>query len=982
MKKILILFIFIGLGSLTAQTFLPKITRLQKQSVTYKEGIKDIKILAVMVDFQVDDFDLTYGDGKFGTIYSKDYGNDIIDPLPHNKSYFESHLEFAVNYFNKASNGIVNIEYSVLPEVYTVSNPMREYSPTGDESFERLGNFAKEVWSLVNNANPNFDFSQYNTFMIFHAGVGKDISTREIFGEARDLPSIYLSLNSLQKFYGQNFAGFEMNDATNITNTIILPETESREETTIGGKALIELSINGLIVSSIASRMGLPDLFDSETGKSAIGRFGLMDGQSLFAFGGLFPPEPSAWEKIFLGWEEPLVIDADSANIVITASEVAELEDTKIVKVPINSTEYFLIENRRRDANNDGVKIKYKVAGQIRTIKFDDDLDNFNNGSVDTLSGVILNVDEFDWALPGSGILIWHIDEKIIADNLDENRINVGKNRGVDLEEADGIQDIGEEFTTVFGNLVISEGDKFDFWYNGNTSKLYKNEFSSNTKPSSKTNSGANSLLSISNISDQANKMSFDVSFGDGNINLLNKIVLNEKVSSIKLSSTLNNNLAFASSENDIIEIKNNQTFKDFSNVNFTLYEDNNHAVLFGVFGDTLKIKDFENVNSLSISLDNTITSPLVFSKKSDDIIKIYLGSASGHLLIYEYSLSLGNAILSSSTEFTTTPISQIAVIDNYILVSSGMELNDSDGNKFDLSEAIEQISVSKNSDGSYTILAKSETSIFSISSLDNNLAQIFSSENTISNFSLADLKNDGGNYIVFTENNRVNVINLNGSVAEGFPFITKENFSFIGTPLIADINNDSYSDILATNTNGDVFAISGNSAKIINEFPLSIGGEFNGKQAIVKRENDLLLASVTTLGEIFLWSINSKGEVDWGNKYGNNANTSSLGVASNDNYITTYFPKDKTYNWPNPVYGDVTYIRTYVAEDSNIEVKIFDLAGDLVDELSFFAQGGLDTEYSWNVSNIQSGAYIARLKANSVNGKSENKIIKIAIIK
>ena len=56
---------------------------------------------------------------------------------------------------------------------------------------------------------------------------------------------------------------------------------------------------------------------------------------------------------------------------------------------------------------------------------------------------------------------------------------------------------------------------------------------------------------------------------------------------------------------------------------------------------------------------------------------------------------------------------------------------------------------------------------------------------------------------------------------------------------------------------------------------------------------------------------------------------------------ISTFFPKNKTYNWPNPVYEDETYIRTYVSEDSKVEVKIFDLAGDLVDEFEFNANGG-----------------------------------------
>ncbi len=86
------------------------------------------------------------------------------------------------------------------------------------------------------------------------------------------------------------------------------------------------------------------------------------------------------------------------------------------------------------------------------------------------------------------------------------NRINIGENRGVDLEEADGIQDIGEEFQTIFGDIVIAEGEEFDFWYSSNTSELYKNKFGIDTKPSTKTNSGANSLITFSNFSDISNQ--------------------------------------------------------------------------------------------------------------------------------------------------------------------------------------------------------------------------------------------------------------------------------------------------------------------------------------------------------------------------------------------------------------------------------------------------------------------------------------------
>jgi hypothetical protein len=93
------------------------------------------------------------------------------------------------------------------------------------------------------------------------------------------------------------------------------------------------------------------------------------------------------------------------------------------------------------------------------------------------------------------------------------------------------------------------------------------------------------------------------------------------------------------------------------------------------------------------------------------------------------------------------------------------------------------------------------------------------------------------------------------------------------------------------------------------------------------------------------------------------------------------FFPDARVYNYPNPVYEGVTYIRYYVSEDANVNIKIFDLAGGLVEELNDNAIGGFDNETEWNINDIQSGVYLARIEASGVSGSSENKIIKIAVI-
>src|SRR5439155_24203063 len=86
---------------------------------------------------------------------------------------------------------------------------------------------------------------------------------------------------------------------------------------------------------------------------SGIGRFGLMDGQAIFSWSGIFPPEPSAWEKYALGWIDPLIASSADAVYNFPAVGFPDRPDTAY-KLLISGKEYFLVENRNRDANNDG----------------------------------------------------------------------------------------------------------------------------------------------------------------------------------------------------------------------------------------------------------------------------------------------------------------------------------------------------------------------------------------------------------------------------------------------------------------------------------------------------------------------------------------------------------------------------------------------------------------------------------------------------
>ncbi len=988
--KITIVILFISLGSLFAQAFIYNGITSNNNSSRVTD-IRNLKILAVMVEFQKDKFNLTQGDGTFGTIYTKDYGNKIIDPLPHDANYFADHLRFAQNYFTKVSNGNLNIEYLVLPNKVTVSKVMRDYSPKENEGFKPLADFSKEVWQLAIGQNPSVDFSQYNLFAIFHAGVGKDISTNNLLGEARDLPSIYFSLDSYKEYFGNSFTGFPTNNGTSITNTMILPETESREEKGIGESTLLELSINGLLVSSIASHLGLPDLFNAENGKSAIGRFGLMDGQSLFAYKGLFPPEPSAWEKVFLGWEDPKVINSTQKSIEVFAKQIAQGSEARIIKVPINSTEYYLIENRQRDANKDGIKITYKVAGVIKSLTLPKDTLSFNNSYTDTINGVVIDIDEFDWAVPGNGILIWHIDEKVIKENLAINKINANnKRRGVDLEEADGIQDIGEEFQTIFGTTVIAEGDEFDFWYSGNKSELYKNEFTPLTKPNTNTNDGANSLIYFSNFSLIANKMTFDLKIGNEKIELVgtNKLNLTSQPIDIKQSNKDNFEYWFLSGST-LNKIDTSLTFQysqnNFSENNFVSFFVNGKNFLFGTAERKLNTLVDDGTTTYSLEgdfiLEHFASAPIVY-QKGGDIIKLYVGMQNGRVAVFDFDISNETLVLQTVVDLFNPMMNQVIVNNGNLITVSDKKITNG-SKEIIFQDIIKKVVVTKNSnDEEIFVVATKGKKFFVVKdyTIQNEFA--VESSDSMSDFSVADISQDGENYILFQSGNKLNAINLEGSIADNFPIKQNSVSKFISYPLVADINEDGTPDIISTSNNGLIFAYSASDGSLLEGFPLSLGENFSGTQSIVKRDNDLLLTSFTANNTFYSWSIKSSGKVFWGNEFGNNQNNAFVESASVDNKITTFFPKERTYNWPNPVYDNQTFIRTYVAEDSKITIRIFDLSGDLVDILEYNATGGFDNEIAWNVNNIQSGAYIAQVEVKSNSGKTDSKVIKIAVVK
>lgn len=1014
MKYFLLGFLlFFNLGRISAQTFIGEINPFpsSNQIISHDDTLK---ILAIMVSFQVDQDGTTFGNGKFGTIYSQNYGNDILDPLPHDQSYFESHLQFVQNYYRKVSKGNLHLEFTVLPDTFSVSQRMREFSPSpGSDDFEPLGDFAIEAWTIADGMYPGFNFSDYELFIIFHAGVGRDVSLPGSIGNERDLPSVYLSDKAFKEIYGSDFEGIPVSGGSfKITNSMIMPETESREQETITGTVLFELTINGLLCASVGSHLGLPDLFDTETGLSAIGRFGLMDGQGIFAYAGTYPPEPSPWSKIRLGWADPFTMEIEGGDVSLITNFAAAMGDTVILKVPLNSSEYFLIENRARDAFDDGSTVTYKVGGNIVTQTFFSDTTGYQSFNVESLSGVILDVDEFDWALPGNGIVIWHIDENVIGEKIEENAINTEKNRrGVDVEEADGVQDIGETFITIFGDEVIGEGTDEDFWHASNPAELYENLFNKETRPNTRTNTSANSLITIKDFSEIGNRMNFKVEYGDSVIKPLFSYSLNTTGINSSLSALTNeiNYTTFMGLIDTSLYILDEagfvKTINDFSKFKTVGNVINSLNFVYGVVDSTLNIAAANSNVEGSINLGERITAPLIIIINDDNLPELLVATyemgmplPTGRLRFFNISDDPSNPSIEEVIETGLITEQIVAQSDFYAILGRviTMEMmdywffSDNLGNYEFVSEIPVYMTLTKDISGNYfsvvitnSLQFTNRKYVYGIRGSEVLFKFAITAYSDFEELALADLKQDGTNYIVVNNGNNVEVYNLTGSMADNFPFTDPEGIGFVGTPLTADFEGDNSSEIISITEDGRIFAIDGGTGKVVPGFPISVGGSVSVTPVLYKANGKTNLAVLNDDNVLSAWSISSvEGKIYWAEEFGNPQNTSFIDAAENTNRINEFFPENRAYNYPNPVYDGSTNIRYYVSEDSRINIKIFDLAGDYVAELNDDATGGMDNETVWNVTDIQSGVYFARIEATSNSGRTEQAVVKIAVVK
>lgn len=1009
-----------------------------------------LKVLGVMVEFKADTNRFTTGDGTFNRANLSYLQSDsiTIDPLPHDRAYFEAHLKFAKNYYEKVSGGKLTVDYRLLPKIYKLDNPMADYSPTGEHfTNEKLARFIRDVWNKVDEEG-GFDASgldpENTAFVIFHAGVGRDI---ELTGTnltitPQDLPSLYLDQEHIGKLLNQpDFNGFPVNNGSfHVTNSLIIPQTLSRPGEVLGNRIVLQLSINGLLTASLGSHLGLPDLFNTVTGNSGIGRFGLMDGAGFFSYSGLFPPEPSAWEKIYLGWERPFPIILDQQPINLPA--VSNHQPKSIGKYAISSDEYYLVENRHRDPDNDGATLTIQTPdGHTTTQHFKNTNETFTyqEGNFDSLftPGVVTDVDNFDFSLPGGldrgpdgkkntnddrllngGILIWHIDHGVIESQIAEQRVNANPmRRGVDLEEADGAQDIGRSLGSTFSG-IDDRGSAFDFWWKGNnasvitqaadTLTLYQNRFGPDTHPNNNSNSGAPSFFEFYDFSGNQPVATFKA-----------KRIQSGNIQSVELATDrLAGAHTYTSGSDDY-----------YSNypLSMSLYKTNQDSFLVVPAQDTvysILLNDHPGADSVHHFVIKRPTQPYTGEKlilgndpeSSDADQRISAWSFANDKWQQSWSIdatAAGKGFLSSNTDDTlfvdftgqrllTSTGNMLASLpgarqqsnrigSSYSYIENNQVTLKSNGTTF--SRAI-----AHHSDRLYTgsiELKNGKTAFYLLTDqglfiLDPTADQPMRKLIESSDFewpAMVDYDNNGSVDFLYVdhETNQLKGLNLNGASLNNFPIDAPKGEKFTGTPLVADLNGTGHPDLLIPTQDSISLNIYGfsNDSKKLPSFPLYIGGvsEMNN-QPVHPIFDQKILYAVSHRGDLKVWKFPDAKSVQWGSRYGAhpfNKVSGHLPGNNNPETISAILNREETYNWPNPA-SDATHIRYQTKSSGTVRVKIVNMSGSLIFDKTFDTRGGLPEEQRVSTQSWGSGVYYAVVTAH-INGKSESKLIKIAVV-
>lgn len=1005
-----------------------------------KHAVQDtIRVLAIKAQFQLDDDANTAGNGHFdytgngqpmyiGGNYLN--GHNLDYEPPHDSLYIHNQMLALRNYYLAVSDGQLYIEFEQWPKAdtsaYILPHQMSFYS----DFYNGGANWGAGLYVLLRDAleAAGSDSCSFSTgsgsakvpkaVMIFHAG-----SCWQTDPYGADIPSVFLQMDSSSPIIVK--AG-----ADTIYEGIIDAETQSQDGMVLGSQ--------GEIAHEFGHQLGLPDLYDYSMYSVGLGEWELMSWGS-WNMNAYVPPHLSAWCKVFLGWSEPKTLEP-GADATVAFDWVAKDPDA-IVKIPINSHEYYLIENRRAWVDPNSV--------------ISDSASADSNGARVWRNGVLIKVNDYDMSLPfeldAGGLLVYHVDENLISQRWYDNSLETGDIKAIYLLEADHVQDLQRWG----GSPYSTYASPYDAYYAGNNDRL-----DDGSDPATIANDGSYTHISVSGITVPSVSMSARVKVGWSlpgfpydlgqtvDWNSANYAVLGDTTVLIipgndgRVYAVMSNGQGLFNRDT-ILVLLGSDTVKvraEYARVSGNIYSSpaigdvnkDGRPEVFVSSADSLtqgsvwgfsfdyhsETEITPNANSYTLNRADLLDSFPVFTKgpifssptladiDGDDTLEIMVACDDKKLYAWRFNGSLVSgypkdlametrATPSAAELYANSPGSEVMILSGdsrvFALADSGKDLSGFPA----LSPWVDWASASTavgdiNRDGNPEIVACPKNQITVLDKLGRTVSgwPVSHDQTAITTPALGDLDGDGYLEIVVAIGVKLYAYNYNGTLISGFPKVISESLNVQSSPVLADVNNDDLQEIVIGSPDGRIYAFKGNGTDAPG-FPLTVGGKVLSTPLLTDLDgdsSDIELAVGCDDGNLYVWSIGSPVTVTrlhWPMFCGNQAHT---GFIDWDPALRALSAKSgelikNAYVYPSPARGDHAKIRFFLENNAEVDVKIFNLAGELVRQYSQPGQAMTENEVVWSLEQIASGVYIIRVEAND-GTNAIVKTCKAAVIK
>ncbi|MGH8004213.1 MAG: T9SS type A sorting domain-containing protein, partial [Limisphaerales bacterium] len=871
---------------------------------------------------------------------------------------------------------------------------------------------------------PQIDFSASQSLVIFHAGSSRQ---DDIFGNSPN--DFFTGLLRLGDSVAVDGGG------TLITEGMILSESPSQDNRIVG--------LNASFAHEFGHQLGLVDLYNTETLITQVGDFSLMDnnaadvaaeldftpiGGRVVLASSLLSIYPDAWSRAFLGFADSMIVTRGPLNISLLAAEL-QSKGMDIVKIPISEQEYFLVENRSSD------------------------FDSFSGSAlkVDPVTGVVLGparpdadssvfTAEYDILLPGSGLLIWHVDEAVAleagcADDLGQlysrfacNTVNNNPaRRFLELKEADGFVDFGGNYFT--GTFGFTEDM---FWAPNNMG------FTPTSNPSTRSKFGGQTGILVTGIGPADTVMSFSVASdyllpswpqyaapfspkeapilgdldGDGVEEILaisgpfllvwgqdgskfipndferNRLALNGDtltfpfaVVGVDTNALSNPNAVFSFGPVGVNVVGNSQKEIFAGSTTGAVWgfasADANNDSLADILPRFPKYLRNGIITALLAEKIDTFSNPMIFAGTSSG--KGFLISGAGALrdsIQFKGSV-IGAALDSSGNLFVTSDRNDSVFIYKSIGSVAGWP------------KAFAADSISA------PVLAQGDSGLWAAFTVgDGKLYLLDGNGNTVSGFPVnlgttelpqpiwSHSSVTGQPVIVLAYDNGIAAYQTNGVVVSDFPKnVDRQRQSNGAIPLLTNLSlRENGLDMLCTLPTGNLYF-----PKTLEReaaFVLGTGAGMDALPAVTKN-GKIFTRDIS--GFIYGYSVPGFGfdSLAWRQARHDFAGSNFLPKVSVPDAGGEAVVAEKSfYNYPNPVLGGSTALRYRLTSPATVTLSIYDIAGNRIKESqSVPAEVGNDNEVQLDCSGFAAGVYLCRLEVNA-SGKKEVVFCKVAVVK